>query len=128
MKNIFFITQSKKNRIEYLILENFSNRINANIIDYRSSVCEVYKIYGYINLLFKIKKNDIVIFHSPLVYFSLIIFIFKILKRKPVGIIWDVYPVTINGIRYDARLLRRIFDFLEKKSMNSLFLKRCRKN
>lgn len=123
MKNILFITNSKNNRIEFSVVENASRSLNRHSISCKSNIYVVNNLLRYLILFSKIKTYDIIVFHSPFFYFYPIIYILNLLNFKTVGIIWDIYPVTLSGKRYNSKLVRRFIDFLENKASNSFLLK-----
>ena len=68
-------------------------------------------------------RSEKVVFHSPYVLSFDLIMISWLLGKRPIGLTWDLYPVTLAGQRYDKRLRRRFFDIIERAAMTM-----CRKN
>ena len=62
-------------------------------------------------------KSRIVVSHSPLVYSFMIILFSKALQKRIVVFVWDHYPVTIDGTRFNPRLRRRFLDALENATL-----------
>lgn len=58
--------------------------------------------------------SDVIIFHSPLVLSAPLVLLARILGRRIVSLVWDVYPVRLSGKRYDGRAVRRVADRLER--------------
>ena len=63
-----------------------------------------------------IARCDVLIVHSPLAYALFYILFARILGRKVVGLVWDHYPVTLAGRRYDPSLRRRMLDLMESRA------------
>lgn len=61
-----------------------------------------------------VAASDVIIFHSPLVLAAPLVLWARILGRRIVSLVWDVYPVRLNGKRYDRRAVRRLADGLER--------------
>jgi hypothetical protein len=61
-----------------------------------------------------VSTSDVVIFHSPLIFSVILVVITKLCRKRIVSLVWDVYPVRLNGRRYDKRLIRRGIDLLER--------------
>lgn len=81
---------------------------------------EVFRARRIADIRFRkqLAQCDIVLLHTPL----LLSFVYALMARywhqKPiVGIVWDSYPVTLGGIRYDRSLRRRILDSIENKAV-----------
>ncbi len=60
-----------------------------------------------------ISHSDVIIIHSPFVRSLVQIAFAKLMRKTVVALVWDRYPVIVNGRRYDRRLLRRVADFAE---------------
>lgn len=65
-----------------------------------------------------IVKSDVAIFHSPLIFSLSLVVWAKLLGKNTVSLVWDVYPVRLNGRRYDPRLSRRVVDRLERLGLH----------
>lgn len=64
---------------------------------------------------------DVLMVHTPFLYASVLVFVARYVFRKPVvGILWDCYPVTLGGSRYDRSMKRRLLDGIE-----NWILRRC---
>jgi hypothetical protein len=105
---IFFLTASSSERIEYKTIKFLYDKINEKS-SYSNSVfmCKTN------NILEKIKniiKTDIIVVHSALILSFQYILIAKILRKRIVGLVWDQYPVLIDGKKYDDRKFRIIAD------------------
>lgn len=60
-----------------------------------------------------IARNDLLIVHSALAYAVFYAAFARMLGKPVVALVWDHYPVTIAGRRYDPSLRRRMLDRIE---------------
>lgn len=60
-----------------------------------------------------VSRPEVVLVHSPFVLALPEIVRARLLRRTCVGLVWDAYPVTLAGRRYDRSVRRRLLDVLE---------------
>ncbi|MBM1689167.1 glycosyltransferase [Sulfitobacter geojensis] len=64
--------------------------------------------------LARLLRSDLLIVHSPLGFSICAMLLAKLLGRPIIAFVWDLYPVRINGRRYDGRLRRKMADCIER--------------
>lgn len=94
-------------------------RIIANVRDgliAEGLSIDMIESYGRLfdlTVLRAIARSNLLIVHSALAYAVIYAGFARLLNKPVVGIVWDHYPVTIGGQRYDRSLRRRLLDTLE---------------
>ncbi|WP_146130804.1 glycosyltransferase family 4 protein [Sphingopyxis lindanitolerans] len=66
-----------------------------------------------------IKRSDIVLLHTPLLMSWHYAFLARLFGKTIVSIVWDSYPVTLGGVRFDRRMRRRLFDRIENTALSA---------
>lgn len=99
------------NRAEYLIMNNIAK--NINLLDIEHDVVKTTDFYSFLKYIINVYHSDVVLLHSPLLLSSHHALVARILGKPIISLAWDSYPVTLGGFRYDRRLRRRIFDWIE---------------
>lgn len=64
-----------------------------------------------------IARCDVLIVHSPLAFAFFYVVFARLLGKKVLGLVWDHYPVTLDGRRYDFSARRRLLDFMENRAI-----------
>ncbi len=59
-----------------------------------------------------------IVTHSPVAVHFLGLLFAKITGKRIALVIWDEYPVTIGGSRFDRRLIRKLSDWLENMALS----------
>lgn len=113
---------------KYTILKSFPTgtecRIVANIGSalrhegLEAEVLEGESSMARLSIFASIAFTDVLIIHSPLAYAVLYVSWARLLGKRVVGLVWDHYPVTLSGQRYDKSLRRRAADWLENLSIS----------
>lgn len=67
--------------------------------------------------LIDVMRSDLLIVHSSTRFSLVAIVLAKFLRRPITAVVWDLYPVTISGRRYDNRLGRKLADVLERLAL-----------
>lgn len=70
-----------------------------------------------LSFLRAIARCDVLIVHSPLAYALFYVLFAWLLGKKVLGLVWDHYPVTLNGRRYDDSMRRRLLDLIENQTI-----------
>lgn len=114
---------SKWNAPRYALLKGFEDgaegRIIANIgsgLAGEGIQLELLEARGRlfrVALFRAIASCDTLIVHSPLVSVVFYVVFARLLGKKVLGLVWDHYPVTLGGRRYDPAVRRRLLDFME---------------
>lgn len=115
MTAMFALVKGASSELEDSIVLNIADHlkkagVSVNLITlggFRSTVLAAKQIW----------RCDLLIVHSPLIFSALHIMISRILRRPVVGLIWDKYPVTLNKVRFDKSLRRRILDLIENSAL-----------
>lgn len=68
-------------------------------------------------LLRAIVRCDVLIVHSPLAFAFIYVVFARLWGKKVLGLVWDHYPVTLKGHRYDSSIRRRLLDFMENRAI-----------
>jgi hypothetical protein len=110
---ISFFTTSDESRIEYRIVRNLYEKLSLH-----EKVIVFSWIHERGSLLRKssirtIFLSQILVVSSPLVKSSLAIVFARLLRVRVMALIWDHYPVTLGGRRYDSRIVRIVADLME---------------
>ncbi|QHD70738.1 hypothetical protein GS397_26910 (plasmid) [Sphingobium yanoikuyae] len=71
-----------------------------------------------------IRGSDIILLQTPLFMSWPYALWARLFRKTVVSVVWDSYPVTLAGVRFDRRLRRRIFDWIENAilSISNLLL------
>ena len=120
-----FVTTSSSGRIENSVMKMFFESVRS-----MSGVCQVEfleaeRLYPNSNSRAAIKKSRVVLVHSPLVSILPIAIVSRFLGAEVWAFVWDVYPVVIDGKRFDNRITRRLADIAENialKLCNRVFV------
>lgn len=108
---ILFITTSPTYRIEFKIFSEMYRATESKNEKYRSTIITTSE--NFFRILGNIIKSDTAAFHSPLFLATPYLLIAKILNKKTIAFVWDIYPAKIAGKRYDKRISRVMADFIE---------------
>lgn len=72
------------------------------------------------NTASQVRSSKQIFVHSPFFFFLLPILYAKIFRSRVIGVVWDTYPVKINGKRYDRSFRRRVLDAAEALATRQL--------
>ena len=97
---------------EARIMGNIASALRASNINHEVRYLNRNRGF-HVEHLTLILRSDVILLHSPL-FMSLHYAIWaRLLGKRVVSIVWDSYPVTLGGVRFDRRLRRRLFDWME---------------
>lgn len=113
---VLCITTSAYGRIERKTMENISQQLTLN--GWRVRFCDLRSLFNFCSVIGDIFRCKLLVVHSSLAKVYFLILFAALLQKKIVAIIWDEYPVLLNGKRYDDRLIRRVADLLEKVALS----------
>ena len=111
--DIIFFPTEPESRIESKVICNLNNSIGTHFPKLKTSIAHHNSFRG----LFKIINTKNVVVHSPLIRSFLVILLSRLLQKRLLVLIWDIYPIKINARRYDKRMKRRFYDILENLSL-----------
>lgn len=72
------------------------------------------KLVAYFRQLRAVLHCEAVLLPSPFVFYILEALWCWMLRKPMILLVWDHYPVTINGMRFDRRLRRIVLDTMER--------------
>lgn len=73
------------------------------------------KYWSYIKC---VMVADVILAHSPLLLCFPFVLVARLFRTSVISLVWDVYPVTLGGKRYDRRLTRKLCDFIEHATLS----------
>jgi len=104
-------------RIETSVMRALYDIMSAISSDFRVSITRVNGFFPELAVFSEIKRSRVIIIHSPLLLSFVLAIFSRFLGIKVWALVWDKYPVLINGKRFDASLRRRILDVIENISL-----------
>ena len=108
-----FLSTSSKNRIEYQVLHRLSSELSGAYPNDLYQICNINIKKNIFIQISQLLKADSIVVSSPLFMCFYLILILKILRKKIIVLMWDIYPVTLSGKNYDNTLKREICDVIE---------------
>lgn len=109
--NVLILTSSTPDRIEWKVMRNIWESFVARGL--QVSMIECNRSRSILETLIELYRCDVAIVHSPLVMSLPFIKLLELLGKPILSIVWDRYPVSISGVRYDTSSKRIILDYLE---------------
>jgi hypothetical protein len=100
---------------EARILDNIANQLSSAGVDLQ--VRRSSRGFRIEHLILIIKSNAIIL-QTPLFMSFHYALWARLFGRTIVSVVWDCYPVTLGGVRFDRRLRRRIFDWIENATLS----------
>jgi len=117
MTNFLVISAAPTERIEHHVcLSLQAELVNRNIAVSLARTCHLRRnpVRGILSLLPLIISSSCIVVHSPLTLSLFHLILFKILRKKIVAIVWDVYPWHLNSLSPFKKSIKiRIIDFIE---------------
>ena len=110
LRVLVVVTRSETS-VEARIMDNIAGALATAKVAH-----EVFRPRGLADMRFsrRMADCDIVLVHTPLLLAFFYALMARYWHRKPVvAVVWDRYPVTLRGVRYDQSLRRRILDRIE---------------
>lgn len=118
MANDFlFVTTASHGRIENSVMRAFFDCVQSISGQFRVEQIEVKTLYPDATVRAAIKRSLVVVVHSPLVSILPIAILGRLAGAQVWALVWDVYPVVIDGKRFDTRITRRIADIVENTAL-----------
>lgn len=111
----FYCSLLDEKRIERKVIRNIcssmqsAGRQDVIFVDARFRFFDVFRVF---------LRSKRVIVHSPLIFSFIHVFFGRLMLKKVIGIVWDVYPVLIDGHRFDSSIKRRVLDFFERMAFS----------
>ena len=92
-------------------------RLAASIANALAPDFQVQTVSQRYTIFSALRRSGALIVHSPLAFSIFAIFLAKLLRCPITAFVWDLYPVKINGRRYNRRVRRLIADFVERLAL-----------
>ena len=110
--------EASENRVEYKTLKGVVEKLRK--ID-QTAEFSIFSGFS-LDLCRKIKKNDVIILGGPIFLQTFLILFISLFRKKIVFLVWDTYPVCINGVPFGSPLKVKIQIFGEWLARNLIDL------
>lgn len=118
--DFLFLTSCSTGRIESRVMDRLYQAVSGRISAVQAKQGDIRSIRDVVRFLGLIVCCRTLVVHSPLVLSFPAILLARLLGKRLVALIWDVYPVRIAGQRYDRRLRRHVSDMVENLALRLL--------
>lgn len=111
---VCFILDSEAGKTATSVVDNLAALINSvEGLDARILIIRTTSVFDTMRAFQAIRGADLVVVHSALGTRLFPLLIARVLGRVTLGLVWDVYPVTIAGKLFDPSFKGRLLNFLE---------------